>query len=400
MTMTETPRQTPDPKLESTEPRPLYATLVGNWREALLLPLLAVVTAMAVSALIVVLSDLDNLERLGSAPGSALWSMLTSTGTAYQSLFMGAFGSFRALSETFTNATPYIIAGLAIGLSFRAGLLNIGGLGQMIVGGLCAVWVGFAISAPTIIHLPLAILAGFVGGALYGAIAGVLKARTGAHEVITTIMLNNIALLLLTWVLKTSVFQAEGRVDPISESVESTARLTRLFGFLNRSDLRVHIGLFLALALAVFVGWLLFRTSIGFEFRAVGANPDAAHYAGMRVATLTGAVMALSGGLAGIAGANEVLGVQGRAAPGFAGTIGFDGISVALLGRSHPVGIVASGLLFGALRAGAQEMQAATDVPIDMIQIVQSLIIVFIAAPALIRAIWRVRTATVEGAPA
>lgn len=374
----------------------MHEALVGNWREALLLPTLALITALAVSAAIVVLSDLDNLERIGSEPGAALSSMLTSTGEAYRALFIGAFGSTRAVSETLTNATPYIIAGLALGLSFRAGLFNIGGLGQMIVGGLCATWVGFTFSLPAIVHIPLALFAALLGGAAFGAIPGLLKARTGAHEVITTIMLNNIALLLLTWVLKTNLFRAEGRVDPISKPIDDSARLTRLLGFLDRSDLRVHIGFLLALALAAFVGWLLFRTSLGFEFRAVGANPMAAHYAGMRVPALTAGVLALSGGLAGIAGANEVLGVQGRAAPGFAGSIGFDAISVALLGRSHPAGIVAAGLLFGALRAGAQEMQAATDVPIDMIQIVQSLVIVFIAAPALIRALWRVRTSAIE----
>ena len=374
--------------------------LIGNWREALLLPALAVVTALVVSAVIVVLSDLDNLERLGSEPGSAIGSMLTSTGEAYQALFTGAFGSLRAWSETLTNATPYIIAGLAIGLSFRAGLFNIGGLGQMIVGGLCATYVGFAVSLPAVIHIPLALAAGFIGGAAYGAIPGVLKARTGAHEVISTIMLNNIALLLLTWVLKTSIFLPEGRVDPISKPVEDSARLTRLLGFLDESGLRLHIGFLIAIGLALAVGWLLFRSTIGFEFRSVGANPSAAHYAGMNVVSLTAMVMALSGGLAGVAGANEVLGVQGRAAPGFASTIGFDAISVALLGRSHPAGIVASGLLFGALRAGAQEMQAATDVPIDMIQIVQALVIVFIAAPALIQAIWRVRTESAPGVAA
>jgi len=374
----------------------MHEALVGNWREALLLPTLALITALAVSAAIVVLSDLDNLERIGSEPGAALSSMLTSTGEAYRALFIGAFGSTRAVSETLTNATPYIIAGLALGLSFRAGLFNIGGLGQMIVGGLCATWVGFTFSLPAIVHIPLALFAALLGGAAFGAIPGLLKAHTGAHEVITTIMLNNIALLLLTWVLKTNRFRAEGRLDPISKPIDDSARLTRLLGFLDRSDLRVHIGFLLALVLAAFVGWLLFRTSLGFEFRAVGANPMAAHYAGMRVPALTAGVLALSGGLAGIAGANEVLGVQGRAAPGFAGSIGFDAISVALLGRSHPAGIVAAGLLFGALRAGAQEMQAATDVPIDMIQIVQSLVIVFIAAPALIRALWRVRTSAIE----
>lgn len=368
----------------------LRAITVDDWRQTLLLPVLALASALVLSAFVVIISDIDNLQRLGSEPGAALSTMVSDVAEAYWALVTGSVGSLRALSETLTNATPFIMVGLGLGVGFRAGLFNIGGIGQMIAGGLAATWVGFTFDGPGIVLVPLALLAGLIGGGLYGAIPGLLKARNGAHEVIVTIMLNNVAILGLTWVLKTEVFLAEGRVDPISKPVDESARLPRLLGFLDRSDLRVHVGFLLALALAGLVWWLLFRSTVGFEFRAVGASPSAARYGGMNVPLLTVLVMATSGALAGIGGANEILGVQGRAAPGFASTIGFDAISVTLLGRNHPVGIVLAGLLFGALKAGAQEMQAATNVPVDMIQIVQALIVVFIAAPALIKAVYRI----------
>ena len=375
----------------------LAAISVDEWRSALLLPFLALVSALVLSAFVIIASDIDNLKLLGSEPGVALGNMVGSVFEAYWALLVGSVGSLRAISETLTNATPFIIVGLGLGVGFRAGLFNIGGQGQMIVGGLAATWVGFALDLPAVIHVPLAILGGLLGGALYGAIPGFLKARNGAHEVIVTIMLNNIALLGLTWVLKTNTFQAEGRVDPISKPVEDSARLPHLLGFLDRSGLRVHVGFVLALALAVLVWWMLFRSTVGFQFRAVGKSPSSARYAGMNVTMLTVLVMAVSGGLAGIGGANEVLGVQGRAAPGFAGAVGFDAISVSLLGRNHPAGIVLAALLFGGLKAGAQEMQASTDVPVDMIQIVQALIIIFVAAPALIRAVFRIQVSSGSG---
>jgi len=382
-----------EPSLGSRASGALKALSVQNWRSAILLPALALVSALALSALVVIASDVDNLERLGSEPASALSTMAGDVGQAFWALLHGSFGSLRALSETLTNTTPYIIVGLGLGIGFRAGLFNIGGQGQMITGGLAASWVGFSINAPGVILIPLALLVAAVVGGLYGALPGYLRARNGAHEVIVTIMLNNIALLGLTWVLKTSVFQAEGRVDPISKPIADSSRLPRLLGFLGRNDLRVHLGLFLAVALAIFVWWLLFHSTLGFQFRAVGKSPSASMYAGMNVTTLTVLVMGLSGALAGLGGANEILGVQGRAAPGFAGAVGFDAISVALLGRNHPAGIIAAAVLFGALKAGAQEMQAATNVPVDMIQIVQALIIIFIAAPALIRAFYRIELA-------
>ena len=377
----------------------LRAITTDDWRRTLLLPVLALASALVLSAFVVVVSDIDNLQRLGSEPGAALSTMMSDVAEAYWALVTGSVGSLRALSETLTNATPFIIVGLGLGVGFRAGLFNIGGIGQMIAGGLAATWVGFTLDGSGIVLVPLAVLAGLIGGGLYGAIPGLLKARNGAHEVIVTIMLNNVAILGLTWVLKTEVFLAEGRVDPISKPVDDAARLPRLLGFLDRNDLRVHLGFLLALALAWFVWWLLFRSTVGFEFRAVGASPSAARYGGMNVPLLTVLVMATSGALAGLGGANEILGVQGRAAPGFASTIGFDAISVSLLGRNHPAGIVLAGLLFGALKAGAQEMQAATNVPVDMIQIVQALIVVFIAAPALIKAVYRIDVASGSDRP-
>ena len=260
----------------------------------------------------------------------------------------------------------------------------------MLIGGMFALVAGFQFDLPIFLHIPLAALAGLIGGALWGAIPGYLRAKTGAHEVITTIMLNFIALRLVDYLLTVDFFQLEGRNDPVSKSVLESARYPRLIDFIN-PRYRVHFGIVIAVLAAVAIWWLLFRSTIGFEFRAVGANPDGAKYAGMNVVLLYIGVMAVAGGMAGLAGADQVLGTLGRATPGFVGVIGFDAIALALLGRSHPFGVVAAGLLFGGLGAGGQAMQAATSVGIDIVQVIQALIIVFIAAPALIKAIYRVR---------
>lgn len=347
----------------------------ADWRTGLVIPLLATLTALIIGAIIIVLT--------GSSLSDAL--------NAYGALLQGSVGSLRAISETLTAATPLIFAGLSVALAFRAGLFNIGGEGQALIGGMFAVWVGFSITGlPIYVHLPLAILAGIVGGAIWGFIPGVLKAKTGAHEVITTIMLNYIALRLVDYALKTSIFQREGRNDPVSKTVEASANYP---AFLSSIDpaLRVHAGLFVALAAAVFVSWLLFRTTIGFEFRAVGANPNAARYAGISVTKVYILVMLIAGGLAGSAGAGQVLGVLDRATPGFSEGLGFDGIAVALLGRSNPYGVVAAALLFGGLRAGGQQMQVSANVGIDLIAVIQALIIMFVAAPALISAMYRLK---------
>jgi simple sugar transport system permease protein len=349
-----------------------------DWRSLVLIPSLAVLSALVVGAAFIVFTE-------------GLDAILP----AYRALFSGAFVGWSSISETLLVATPLILAGLAVALGFRAGLFNIGAEGQMTIGGLVAVIAGFSFEGlPAIVHIPLALLAGFLGGALWGFIPGLLRAKTGAHEVITTIMLNFIAFRSLDYILKLPGIQAEGRFDPISQPVLPSARLPRILGWLpvdGAEGLRLHVGFLVALAMAWVVHWLLFKTTWGFEFRAVGANPHAAKYGGMSVVVAIVLVMTLSGALAGMAGGNETLGVLGRASPGFTAAIGFDAIALALLGRSHPGGVVLSAILFGALRAGGRTMQVQSEVGIDLIVIIQALIIIFIAAPELVRAIYRVR---------
>lgn len=361
-----------------------------NWRANLVIPALAILSALIVGAFIIAFGDLDTLKLWGSNPGEAASETFSRIGDAYVALFKGAFWGLGPISETLTRAAPLILAGLAVAIGFQAGLFNIGANGQILIGGMFALVVGFQFQLPTIIHIPLAIVGALIGGAIWGGIPGFLRAKTGAHEVITTIMMNFIALRLVDYLLKVQFFQLEGRSDPVSKSVESSARYPKLIDFIN-ARYRVHIGIFIAVLAAWFIWWLLYRSTIGFEFRAVGANPDGARYAGMNVVWLYVGVMAVAGAMAGLGGADQVLGTLGRATPGFAGVIGFDAIALALLGRSHPIGVVFAGLLFGGLAAGGQAMQAATDVGVDIVQVIQALIIVFIAAPALIRAVYRVR---------
>lgn len=342
-----------------------------DFEDVVLVPILAVVIALVIGGGVMAATGID----------------LATIGKAYSALFTGAFGSAGALSETLTSAAPLTLAGLGVALGFRAGLFNIGAEGQLIFGGIAAVVVGFAFTGlPPFIHLPLALIAGIVAGGIWAGIAGWLKAATGAHEVITTIMLNLIALRLTDYLLRNPPIQKPGRSDPISQSVLPSAQLPRLFAWYDPS-LRLHLGIVITIAAVVLVYWLLFKTTKGFEFRSSGYNPDAARYAGMRSGLIIVIVMACSGGLAGLAGANQVLGVLGRASPAFSGGIGFDAIAVALLGRSHPVGVLLAGILFGALEAGGRQMQVSAGVRIDLIAIIQALIIVFVAAPMLVRAI-------------
>jgi simple sugar transport system permease protein len=366
------------------------ATGVGSsLLRSLAVPTLALVSALIIGAAIIALSDVNNLPLLFSDPGTALGNMWDEVTTAYGALFRGAVGSIYAISETLFASTPLILASLGVALGFRAGLFNIGAQGQMLIGGIAATWVGIHIGLPTPLHLILAILAGIVGGAVWGGIAGLLKARTGAHEVITTIMFNFIALYLVQWLLSIPLFQETGSNNPVSEPLRASAHLPLLFG----SSYRVTVGFLLAVGAVFLVQWLLFRSSLGFEFRAVGLNPSAGAYAGMGVATLITLAMALAGGLAGVAGANQVMALPPyQASPAMAATVGFDAITVALLGRSHPIGVLWASILFGALKAGGREMQGAAQIPIDLVVVLQALIVIFVAAPALIRAVWRVKT--------
>lgn len=355
---------------------------------SLLLPTLALITALVIGGVIIAFTDLDALRRLGSEPGSALGEMLGGVGLAYKSLLVGSVGSLRAFSETLFAATPLIFASLGVALGFRSGLFNIGAQGQILIGSMATLWVGLYVAVPAIAHIPLALLAGIIGGMLWAAIPGVLKARTGAHEVITTIMLNFIALYLVQWLLTIPLFQEPGRNNPQSGPILPTAQLPPLFG----SSFRVTIAFVLAIAAVFLVQWLIFRSSLGFEFRALGLNQQAGRYAGMNVRWLITLAMALAGGLAGLAGASQLMGlVPYKASPSMAGSVGFDAITVALLGRSHPIGVLWAALLFGALKAGGREMQGAAQVPLDLVVVLQALIVVFVAAPELVRAIYRVR---------
>jgi simple sugar transport system permease protein len=289
--------------------------------------------------------------------------------------------------------TPLVFTGLAVALAFRAGLFNIGGEGQLQLGALCAVFVGFSFQGlPWFIHLPLALLAALVGGALWGLIPAVLKARTGAHEVITTIMLNFVAVQLVFFSLRSPVFQRPGRTDPISKVIEPSAVLPPLV-----EGLRAHWGIVVALIAAALVSWLLFRSTKGFEFRAVGLNPIAARYAGMGIGTTIVASMMIAGALAGLGGGVIVLGTTRNLIPSLGGGAGFDGIAIALLGRSRPAGVVAAAFLMGALRAGSTPMQVATGTPNYLVTVVQALIIMFVAAPELVRAIYRIRAERATG---
>jgi len=360
------------------------------WR-SVLVTALAFLTALIIGAVLIASTDprvLSHWSYVSSDVGGALSATWNAIYAAYSALFSGAFGSTYALSETVVQATPLIFTGLAVGLAFQAGMFNIGGEGQVIVGGLASAAVAFSFPGlPAVIYLPLAVLAGFVGGAAWGLIPGFLKAKTGAHEVITTIMLNFIATYLLIYFLSGSFYRRPGRTDQISKIVDSPARLPHLAG----ASLRVHAGIILALLAAASVWWLLNRSTKGFEIRAVGSNPDAARTAGISVAGTWVFVMILAGGLAGLGGANQLLGVQYSLTPGFSGGLGFDAIALALLGRAKPAGIVAAAFLFGALRAGAIQMQAVTSIPTEIVVVIQALIIIFVAAPELVRAMYRIR---------
>ena len=317
-------------------------------------------------------------------------------GGAYAALFRGAIYNFNAddfltgirpLTETLKFATPLILAGLGVGLAFRAGMFNIGGQGQMLMAAAAAGWVATSVNAPWPLHMLLAILAGMVAGALWAGIAGFLKARTGAHEVIVTIMLNNIGVYLIAWMLATQgILQAPGSSNPKTAAMPESAILPQILG----PQYKLHAGFILALLAVAFTWWLLQRSSLGFRFKAVGENPAAARVAGINVGRMYLFAMLIAGALVGMAGVSQML---GTVTTGFGqdidAGIGFDAITVALLGRSSPLGILAAGILFGAFKAGGFAMSASEQIPVEIVLVVQSLIVLFIAAPPLVRAIFR-----------
>jgi ABC-type uncharacterized transport system permease subunit len=351
------------------------------------LAIASIVLALLVGAVLIIVSNDDALSKFSyffSAPLDGIKAGLNAVGDAYWALLKGSVGSGAALRGTLEKAAPLICGGLGVSLAFRAGLFNIGAQGQLIAGATAAAYVGFTWNLPVVLHLLAALVAAMVAGGIWGGIVGLLKAQTGAHEVILTIMLNYVALQILRWLLNLNAFQAPGSDNPTSPLVDSDARFPQLFG--------VHLGFYVALLAAVGVWWLLSRTTLGFEMRAVGANPDAARTAGMSVAKAYVLAMVVAGLLAGLAGAQQIVGHQDPLTDGIAGSIGFDSITVALLGRATPSGTVLAALLFGALQSGGIQMQAATGTPLSLSTVLQALIVLFIAAPALVRSIVRIRS--------
>jgi general nucleoside transport system permease protein len=301
---------------------------------------------------------------------------------------------FNPLSETAVQATPLILVGLAVALPYRAGLFNIGGQSQFIGGAIMAAWLGYDVSLPFLVHVVVCVLGGFAGGAVIGWLTGEIKARTGAHEVIVTIMLNYVMQYLLAYLLSSqSLLEASGSPNPITPPIASDAHLPLLAG----TNLRVNAGFLIALACVLAIWWLLNRTTTGFEFRSVGANASAARVAGVKVERSWVLALLLAGGLAGLAGAAVIQGTDFTLNPQSYGTYGIDAITVALLGRGSPWGVLWAGLLFGALNAGSGGMQTATATPVQIVQVLQALIVLFVAAPPLVRAMFRLRAARSDG---
>lgn len=387
----------------------LEAVTHGN---SVTVTVLAFLCAIFLGGLIIAFTNTTVLHAWGnlfSAPGKAFATAWDTAAGAYVAMFEGAIVNphavsaafhggpistvFNPLSETAVNATPIILTGLAVAIAFRAGLFNIGAASQFIGGAMIAGWIGFAVHLPFILHAAVAVAGGLVGGAVVGGAVGFLKARTGAHEVIVTIMSNYVMEYLLLYLLGLTAFRRPGNPNPISPPIATNAILPHLFG----STLRVNVGFLIALAAAAAVWWVLNRTTIGFELRTVGSNPRAARSAGMSPERTWIVVMLLAGALAGLAGAAVVQGTNFNVAPQIYGTYTVDSITVALLGRASPTGTVLASLLFGALRAGGVTMQASTQVPVDIVTVIEALIVLFVAAPPLMRAVFRLREPRVGG---
>ncbi len=380
-------------------------------KSSLTVTVLAIFTGLVLGGLLVAVTTVEVYQAFDISFWEGIKTGASAAWSTYEALFYGSVGNpgkiidaikggeaedirraFNPFFDSLVVSTPYIFAGLAVALGFRVGLFNIGVEGQLYIGAATTVAAAiFLKGLPAIVHVPISLLAGFIGGGLWGFVPGLLKATTGGHEVINTIMMNYIAFRLSEFLLRGPLKNPEG-FTPVSAPIEESAQLFRFF----KSPIRFHIGFFIALFVAYLVYLLLFKTTWGFTLRTVGANPRAAKYAGMNIMRTTILAMVLSGGLAGLAGANEVMGVNHNLALAFSSGYGFDAIALALLGNSHPVGVVLSAILFGFLRNGAIQMQLSAGIPIDIISILQALILAFIAAPAIIRTIYRLKEPDID----
>ena len=360
--------------------------------------LLSVVAGFVIGAIFMVFSSEEFLaaaQYLTSRPADALGAAWTAIAEGYSALFRGSIynykadsfeASIRPMTETLRFAGPLIASGLGVALAFRVGLFNIGASGQLLFGALWATWISTRVELPWGVHLIVAVLVAILGAAAYGAVVGFLKARTGAHEVIVTIMLNYIAAGILTFFFRSPELlrEADGGGTPKSDAPAESAQLPLLLG----PEFTLHAGFILAIVGVVVYWWLMERSTIGFRFRMVGHNADAARTAGINVERTFVLAMAVSGAFVGLAAANQALGVRAGLTPDIDGTIGFDAITVALLGSSTAPGVLLAGLLFGAFKAGAPQMQVIGLSP-EITGVVQGFIVLFIAAPPLVRAIFR-----------
>lgn len=357
----------------------------------------AVILSLLVASIMIIFTNEEVLDTLGyifARPGDFFAAAGAAIGNAYAALFRGAIYNYNAstfaagikpLTESLRLAGPLIAAGLGVALTFRSGLFNIGGQGQLLMGAIWSAWAAFQLHLPYGIHLIVAMLFGFVGAGLWAGIAGFLKAKTGAHEVIVTIMMNYVAVSLATYLMRTPVLHdMNSGSNPTTQAPDATAVFPRILG--ENFDLRLS---FVLCIIAVFVyWWLMERSSLGFRLRMVGLNPDAARAAGVNVSRTYIVAMVLSGLFIGLAGINQSLGRDGNFAPGIDSGIGFDAITVALLGGSNAIGVLLAGILFGMFRAASPAMQVA-DVSPEILGVIQGLIVLFIAAPPLVRAIFR-----------
>ncbi|MBW4041033.1 MAG: ABC transporter permease [Acidobacteria bacterium] len=359
---------------------------------------LAVVIALVVGAVLIAATNPTVQSTAGyffARPTDMLSAIGASVGGAYLALLQGGvydwtqaspLDALQSFGHAIGFATPLIAAGLGIAVGFRSGVFNIGGQGQVLMGAAFAGYVGFTWNGPPIITMLLAVLFGLLGGGLVAGLVGVLKARTGANEVIVTIMLNYVIFYLLDFALSTPLLQAPGSGNPISPPEHPNA----VFFSVLPAAYHVNVGFLLVIVGTIACSWLLSRSSIGFKMRAVGENPRAARVAGIEVNRVFTAAMVISGVLVGFAGVYQVLGTTTSGfTSGVDAGIGFNAITVALLGRSRPWGVFWAGILFGVFQAGGYTMQAAQNVDINAVQVVQSVIVLFIAAPPLVRAIFR-----------
>ena len=380
-------------------------------------PLLAIFSAFLVGSVFMFITDLENLKHFPTDPVGTIIAGIVHVGDAYYALIIGAFGdpgkiiaaigsndpkviasAIRPLTETLVAASPLIFTGLAVAIAFRSGVFNIGVEGQFIMGAMGATVAVLALrDLPPPILLVLAIAIGTLTGAAWGFIPGFLKARTGAHEVITTIMLNYVAAQLVLFGLRSDFLRQPGNNAPISKLLSTIVRVPLIF---DLPAIRLHWGFPIALLMAVLVSWFIFKTTKGYELRAAGFNLHAARYAGMSAGGSIMLAMTLSGGLAGLGGSFEVLGTAGQMTNDLSAGFGFNAIALALLAGNRPLGIVLAALLFGALRTGGALMQVKTGIPLDLLVFIQALVIMFVAAPLLVRSIFRMNPRPLdEGSP-